>query len=433
MKKILDAVNKLKCDPRTIIQSAVLTLITATNSFSVLFTYFDSANNFFWHVGKADGPLTQNDSEWESWDPYVLGLGTTLCVFIFLNNQISMPNHIAKLINYLCGKTVFTIENEQKPTKVSQLIEIAGSGGKAVISTSSLLASLLDLTKNWPVSLSLSGLVLAGNFGATFVVTKQHTGWRAGWPERVVKPVAWFIRLTYGGSQLVLYMNAIFNPLLLTGILKQRPGFIQTDDTGRWIAIATCYPALEFMIGSGNSMYKRALEVFGPAKLEVIESSSVVSGETTTTGETMITVIREPSLTASTETSNDMVESESEFKMCAQNLKEQTSVSSSCITWEGYEKWRGGVASGYRSIALLAAVFCFLYSWLKDIGLSAGLTSPFILAIPGVCALLYPTKESKKEERPSVVQSGHSILIINTPLLSTPLLTSNISTPGASK
>lgn len=353
-----------KCNPNKLLQYSML----IANSFGLLTTYLNSAFNFTWHTGVTDKTLIQSYDDWQGWEPYVLGSSIAMCVLIFLNNQNSMSNHIAKWVNHIYRKPVFTIETEQKLTKTAQFIEIGGSISKALISTSSLLASLLDMTGNWPVSLAISTLILFGNFGATFVVTKQHTPWRASWSKRTALLAAWFICLSYGGSQWFLYMNATFNPLLLTGTLKKRPGFYNTDRTGFIIFMVNLYPSLEFMISSGASMYHRSLEVLRPVSPE-----------------------------------NHPVE----FKV---------------MVPKPYEKWRGAVASSYRSVALLAAIFCFFYAWLNDIELSAGITAPFILAIPGIFALLYPIRESKQQPL-TVLSDSSSLLIINAPQsLSTPLL-----------
>lgn len=322
---------KINCSSKRIIRVALLTF----NSTGLGVTYFDSINNFFWHIGKAQGPLTQHDSDWSTWDPYVLALGSTLCVLVFANNQNAMPNHIAKFANYIYKSEIWRVEEEKQLSKLSQFIEISGSASKAIISSSSLLAAVQDWTGSWPLSFSASGLALAGNFGATFIVTKQHTAWRPRYSAKVANSIALFIGITYGASQGMLYMNTLFNPLLLTGVLTQRPGLINTDTTGLWIFMANLYPWTEFVISSGASMYKRTLQVLGPE--QKAEESKITQ----------------------------------------------------------YDQWRGSVAAFYRSMALLAAVFCFLYSWNDNPAVAGSISLLFLFAVPGVFALLYPYPNTK--------------------------------------
>ena len=352
----------------------LLWILTAINSGVVTTTYFQSGNDFLWHNGVVeDHQLTQSNERWE-W--YLLGVNSLMCGFVLVSNQFGMASHISKFLRKVCGMSM--PKNNQR--KISRpVLAIIGFGAlcKAVISSSSLLSSVRDIAREWPKSSSCSGFSLFGktgdwqvssicsgfslfgNFGATAVVLLEHTSWRGNQRPSVAKFLAGFVGVLYGISQGCLYSNALFNPLLLTGLLKERPG-ICSDLTGQLIFAATAWPLTEFAICSGQVMYQKTCKVLGRADAE---------------------------------------EKRTRLSKCQQS----------------YQKVRGGVASGYRILALLAAVFCFFYFPSgNNLMVTCIITAFCSLAAPGVIAVLYPLSRSTRGSD-FFASASHRLLPINEP------------------
>ncbi len=326
--------KEIKCAGGKILLVRGLTLI---NSLVVTTTYFQSANDFLWHNKVVDHQLTQGNERWEM---YLLGTSSVMCAFVLVSNQFGMVSHISKFLREVCGMTMPKIKKSDISRPVLAIITI-GAACKAVISSSSLLSSVRDITGEWWWSSACSAISLIGNFGATAVVLLEHTGWHGNRRPCVAKIWAWVVGVLYGISQGCLYSNALFNPLLLTGVLKERPWFV-SDSTGKRIFWASAWPLFEFSVGSGQVIYEKTYKVLGS---EGVEDKSL------------------------------------RLSKCQQR----------------YQNGRGVMASGYRVLALLAAVFCFFYFISGDNLTTTGIiTALCSLAAPGVIAVLYPFPRSPR-------------------------------------
>lgn len=302
-------------------------LLTLINSTVMAGTYFKSFDDFPWHNKILDYQLT--DSR-EGLPLYVLGIGTVMCIVVLASNQCGMASHISKFLRNVWGMQTPKISKSKISRPVIALMTI-GAVCKGIISSSSLLSTVRDYTGEWRWSSACSGISLIGNIGATAVVLLEHTDWRGHWRPCVARSMALLVAILYGASQGCLYSNALFNPALLTGVLTRRPG-IDSDYTGNLLMGLTAYPLLEFTICSGQVIYQKTCKVLGS---EATESKRT-----------------QPSR---------------------------------------YQKWRGGVASGFRTLGLLAAVFSFFYFCTdKNLPVTCLLTVLSLLAAPGVCAVLYP-------------------------------------------
>jgi len=313
-------------------------ILTLVNSFVVGATYFESVNNFLWHNRVIDHQLSdyQNNAELA-----LLLVGGFLCGFISISNQQAITPQTAKFLNGIFG-TDF-IETMESSAKGCRYIYDSGVAAKALISSSSLLSSIRDLSGEWVLSGIIAGLALLGNFGATFVILKEQQKdeegkpWRANFPLARSVPLAALISTTYALSQAALYSNALFNPFLLTGAISKRPGYINSDAFGRKLMMATTYPWIEFSLGTWQSIYNKSKKVLGS------------------------------------------------------EIKETEAITPSC-----YQYWRGSLASVYRTTALLAAVFCFFYLLADKNPIVAGIITAFCsLATPGVFAILFPSVKSR--------------------------------------
>ncbi len=333
----------------------LLWILTVINDGVVTTTYFQSGNDFLWHNGVVDHQLTQSNERWE-W--YLLGVNLVMCGFVSVSNHFGMTGHISKFLRKVCGMSM-PKNNQTELSRPVLAIIVFGALCKAVISSSSLLSSVRDITREWPVSSSCSGFSLLGNFGATAVVLLEHTSWRGNQRPCVAKFLAGLVGVLYGIPQGCLYSNALFNPLLLTGLLKERPG-IYSDLTGQLIFAATAWPLTEFAICSGQVMYQKTCKVLGRADAE---------------------------------------EKRTRLSKCQQS----------------YQKVRGGVASGYRILALLAAVFCFFYFPSgNNLMVTCIITAFCSLAAPGVIAVLYPLSRSTRGSD-FFASASHRLLPINEP------------------
>lgn len=342
---------------------ATVQIFTIMNSLGVSLTYFDSIVNFLWHTGLSDHPLTDCR---ENWEVYAVATATILCVFIAMNNQRVMPDHIAKFMNKFSKEKLFA------PTKTNNsakgiVIDAVGCVSKAVISSISLLSSIKDYIEDWKIAGTLSSFSLLGNMLAIFSVLMEHRKDRNGrpWSANLSRPfaqvLAMYVKICYGLAQGGIYSNAIMNPLVMTGVLKSRPAFNSPDALGKTIFWSTAYPCLEFMWGSGEAMYKRTLQV---------------------------------------------LEARSEDEQFESKPKPRC-----------WQKWRGGVASVFRSLALIAAIFCFFYLLSQgNVWASAIPAALSVLAVPGVFALLYPLEE-EEEEYYQLLGNPHIFLVGRSPLL----------------
>ncbi len=320
--------------------NAIQQILTLMNTLGVSITYFDSIINFPWHIHKSDHPLTDCKEDWEV---YVVAMATILCVFIAINNQRIMPEHIAKFMNQVFKNKNFSAPKTTHTSK-DAVVEAVGCVAKASISTLSLYSSLQDYMDNSVVAALLSSISFLGNLLAIFSVLMEHrkdrdeNPWRLNLPRPWAKGLAGFVKICYGLAQGGIYSNAILNPFVMTGVLPSRPAYNSPDSLGRVIFGAMLYPSIEFMWGSGTSMYIRTLKVFGSEEKEV----------------------------------------KSKVTIC--------------------QKWRGGVASVFRSLALISSIFCFFY--LLSNGNMWASTIPAVLSVlaaPGVFALLYPPAEPEEE------------------------------------
>lgn len=343
--------------------NAIQKILTMMNTLGVSLTYFDSIINFLWHIGKSDHPLTDCK---ESWEAYVVAMATILCVFIAMNNQRAMPGHIAKFLNHTFRKNSYSIPKTTHTPKEA-VVDAIGCFAKAAISTISLYSSINDYIDNWKISSGLAVVSFFGNLLAVFSVLMEHRQddekkqWSLNLPSPVAKFVARFVHGCYGLAQGGIYSNAMMNPLVITQVLASRPAFNSPDMTSRILFWATLYPCAEFMWGSGAAMYKRTLKVFGPLDQE-------------------------------------------------EELKHQPSC---------WQKWRGGVASVFRSWALIAGIFCFFYLLTQGNTWASAIPAALsILAAPGVFSLLYPVAEEEEEYyqvlgNPNIFVMGKSPLLIN--------------------
>jgi hypothetical protein len=345
--------KEIKCAGGKILLVRGLTLI---NSLVVTTTYFQSANDFLWHNKVVDHQLTQGS---EPWEMYLLTASSVMCAFVLVSNQFGMASHISKFLSKACCMKMTKIKKSDVSWPVLVTITI-GAACKAVISSSSLLSSVRDITSEWWASGACSAVSLIGNFGATAVVLLEHSGWHGNRSPCVAKIWAWVVGALYGISQGCLYSNALFNPLLLTGILKERPWFV-SDSIGKQIFWASFLPLITFSIGSGQVIYDKTCKVLGDKEVEE----------------------KRPRL--------------SKPRHCCQSVQ-------------------GVVASGYRVLALLAAVFCFFYFLSGDNLTTTGIiTALSSLAAPGVIAVLYPFPRSNRgTDLPTSAAGGyHRLFTIN--------------------
>lgn len=307
---------------------------TTLNSAAIAMAYFQSGNDFLWHNQVLDHQLTEYESGWEVG---LLTVNILLTGSIFVSNQIGMGAHITHFLNHLFGKEVFSIGPQKELSRKEKIMLGLGSISKALISTTSLLSSIRDSIGGWRFPSLIATPFLGANLVAVMVILLEHTAWRAQWSKRKASLLAVIVGGGYGVSQLYLYSNAIFNPLLLTGAISKRPGW-RSDSVGFKIYVGTLYPRLEFMFGSAKTIYKKTKKVFGPGS-------------------------------------------------------EKTEV-------RAYEKWNGVVASVYRSVALLAPVFCFFYLLSNgNFALAGIITVLFSFSNIGVAAVLYPAPKVSANDR----------------------------------
>jgi hypothetical protein len=306
----------------------LVSVLTFVNSWYVTLTYLASFDDFSWHNNIVDHPLTQPRGGWKGWELYALTGGAVMCVFVFISNQTGMAAHITKFLRNVFGVNLPEIEKKDLSSRELWTTSI-GSVCKALISSSSLLSTVRDYSGDWVTSGICSLVSLIGNFGATFVVLMEHTHWRANLAPPIAKILSAFISLLYSLSQGCLYSNALFNPLMLLHLLNQRPG-LYSDSIGKIIFGVTALPLTIFTYRSGEVVYEKSYKVLS-------------------------------------------VKSEEKVKLPSR-----------------WERLRGGVASGFRTLALMAAAFCYTYLLSgNNLPLASIFAALCLLAFPGVAGVLH--------------------------------------------
>lgn len=325
-------------------------LLLTANSVVIGLVYEESGNNFLWHNGWTEQPLMASKG---TWVPYAKALNITMAGLVVISNQLGMPTRLDQFVKHFLGGETVEIKESNSSSSLKKAVIFAGSASKALISTSSLFSSVRDTTGGLTVPSIVAGTCLLGNFLAVLVTLVENHKVNFNLSKRAAFALALFVGTTYGASQECIYSNAIYNPLMLTKALAERPGWFNTDKMGFIIYALTAYPRLEFMIGSATALFKITKKVAGSARGKVNEAPPT-----------------------------------------------------------GYQKWRGFVAASYRSMAAMAAIFGFFYS-ISGNNLPESICLALFLgalAAPGLAAVLYPVKEEpvldSGEELPETVSEG---------------------------